>query len=161
MRHTLSLLLVLASLVALLTGCENCGPSTEPSLQVNVSWTTAGKVDTLYALGSQRPLPTQPYSTTGLTNYSQFVAPLNLNADSSQYVFGQNGRKDTLTVFYKRNYSYRDTNCGYVIDLTAPLGKQVYATRGKVESVNYEQNSYQGGIGRTIYQTGIYLSLRL
>lgn len=161
MRHLILPLLALMSLASGLTSCEECGPSAEPLLHLSLSWTTPGKVDTLYALNSQNPLPTQPYSTTGLTTSNRFELPLNLNADSSRYVFLQNGHRDTLTVYYKRNYAYRNTKCGYVLDLTPPAGQQAQVTRGTVQSISYLKNNYQRTFFSRATETEIYLSVRL
>lgn len=161
MRHLFLLLtLALCSLIGLVS-CEECGISAEPLLNLTVAWTTPGKVDTLYALNSQNPLPAQPYSTTGVTTYNGFQLPLNMNADNSRYVFLRNGRRDTLTVYYKREYAYRNTKCGYTLDLTAPVGQQATITRGTIQSISYLKNNYQRTFFTRATDAGIYLSVKL
>ncbi len=161
MRHLfLPIALSLFALFGLIS-CEECGPSAEPLLHLNLSWTTPGKVDTLYALNSQNPLPAQPYLTTAATTYNGFELPLNMNADNSRYVFLRNGRRDTLTVYYKRDYAYRNTKCGYTLDLTAPVGQQAMITRGVVQSISYMKTNYQRTFFTRATNAGIYLSARL
>ena len=161
MRHFFLLLIISFCSLFGLVSCEECGPSAEPLLHLSVAWTTPGKVDTLYALNSQNPLPAQPYSTTGVTSYNGFELPLNLNADNSRYVFLRNGRRDTLTVYYKRDYGYRNTKCGYVLDLAAPVGQQATITRGTIQSISYLRNNYQRTFFSRATDAGIYLSVQL
>ncbi|GAB4027002.1 DUF6452 family protein [Spirosoma koreense] len=162
MRCSFRLFGLIGSLTTFITACQNCGPSAEPTLQLNVAWATPGRLDTIYALGSHGRQFSQPYSTTSVASDGQFFLPINLNTDTSQYVFRQNGRQDTLTVFYRRNYSYRSKSCGYVIDLTAPSGQSARVSRGRIEAVGYEQNNYQTGLPSTgTRETGIFVSLRL
>lgn len=159
--RSLLFLLGCVNLAIMLNGCKDCGPSAEPLLTCNLSQKTRQKLDTLYALNTINTLPQQPYSTTAITTNKQLVLPVNLNADSSQYVFQLNGQRDTLTVFYKRKYSYRDTKCGYVLDLIEPAGQKAKVTRGEVGSVIYEQNSYQRTFLQSARETGIFLTIQL
>lgn len=163
MRLT-TLLTVIGSLTVLaLTGCENCGPSAEPLLYLNIN-DAAGSTtfDTLYALGGRGPIPRQPYTNgTTLRTGQQLVLPINLNVDSTRYVFRLSGRQDTVTVFYQRKTAYRNRKCGYVLDLYEPeLGPKARTSRGKVEGVSYLQNRDASFPGSR-QNTSIFLGVRL
>lgn len=163
MRLTALLTIVGSLLVLALTGCENCGPSAEPLLYLNINETAGSTTfDTLYALDGRGPIPPQPYTkSTTLRTGQQLVLPVNLNADSTRYVFRLPGRQDTVTVFYQRKTAYRNRKCGYVLDLYEPeRGPKARTSRGQVQTVYYLQNrdaSFPGS-GQT---TSIFLSIRL
>ncbi|MFD2570913.1 DUF6452 family protein [Spirosoma soli] len=152
-------LLAALSLLSLYS-CENCGPSAEPSLILSFQTNTRQKIDTLYAIGSQKPVPAQPYSTTALTTGTQLALPLNLNADSTRYVFRIDGQRDTVTVFYERRFAYRNRKCGYVLDLYQPKGKSARTTRGTIPYVSYLQNR-DGAFLSSSQNTQVQLSVRL
>lgn len=146
-----------------LTGCENCGPTAEPRLLLSLPDTVSVVLDTLYAINSTGPLPAQsngnnsPFRTGG----NQITLPINLNADSTQYVFKLRGRPDTVTVYYQRDFSFKNRKCGYVIELVEPkTGLNARTSRGQVLSTYYQQNR-----GSTIISsksdTGISLVIRL
>ena len=150
-----SLVIVLA-----LWSCENCGPSAEPLLGLSLQSTTSARLDTVYSPDTRKPLPAQPYSTTGVTMSRQLVLPINLNADSTRYIFRLSGRQDTVTVFYRRDFLYKNRTCGYVLNLIDPKSRQALTTRGTVGYVYYADNrdgSFLGGR----QDTGISLTIRL
>lgn len=150
------------SLIVSLTGCENCGPSSEPLLYLSLSDTVSTALDTLYAFNSKGPLPAQPYTNNGLLRTgSQIVLPVNLNADSTRYAFKRLGRLDTVTVYYRRDFFLQSRKCGYVINLYEPrTGTHAKTSRGKVQSVSYLQNR-NSTILSGPSNTGIYLQIRL
>ena len=123
MRFFPLILLGTLLLAVVLWGCENCGPSAEPLLSLSLQSLTTIKIDTVYSPDTRQPLPAQPYSVTSLTTSRQLVLPINLNADSTRYVVRLSGQQDTITVFYKRDFSYRDRKCGYVVNLIDPKNK--------------------------------------
>ncbi len=88
------------------------------------------------------------------------TVPLNLNADSTRYVFESSGRRDTLTVFYTRDFTYKDRKCGYVLELTPPKGQQARTTRGTISYVSFMPNRDRTFLG-TEQDTSIQLSIRL
>lgn len=161
MRSFLLCFVVLAGCLSGLWGCKNCGPSAEPLLYLSVWSDTPARLDTLYAPDSRGPMPAQPYSTTAPTTGRQLTLPVNLNADSTRYVFRLSGRQDTVTVFYRRDFYYRDRGCGYVVNLYQP-GKKPDArtSRGQVLSVSYQQNT-DGYFLTSSRNTGISLNVRL
>ncbi|SOD91662.1 hypothetical protein [Spirosoma fluviale] len=160
MRPVFTLLLMAFGLSFALMSCENCGPSREPFLNLSLQLTTPAKIDTIYALDARNPLPKQPVSTSIVTSGIWLELPLNLNANQSRYVFQLNGRRDTVTVFYRRSFAFRNQRCGYVLDLFEPDGIPAKTTQGTVSSVSYWQNrngSFPGGP----QETHIELALRL
>ncbi|ADB42275.1 hypothetical protein Slin_6316 [Spirosoma linguale DSM 74] len=160
MRSVFTLLLTALGLSLVLMSCENCGPSREPFLNLSLQLPTPAKVDTIYALDARNPLPKQDLSTSAVTSALWLELPLNLNANQSRYVFQLNGRRDTVTVFYRRSFAYRNQRCGYVLDLYQPDGTPARTTRGTISNVSYWQNrdgSFPGGS----QQTHIELFIRL
>lgn len=152
---------VVAGVITTLSACENCGPSAEPLLTLSfvpqADATASPMVDTLYSLDSRRALPLGDYQKFPL-RYA--TVPLNLNADSTRYVFESGGRRDTLTVFYIRDVAYRDRKCGYVLELTTPTGQQARTTRGTISYVSYNPNRDGSFLGPK-QDTSIQLSIRL
>ncbi|AYQ35858.1 hypothetical protein DTQ70_28450 [Runella sp. SP2] len=63
--------------------------------------------------------------------------PLNLNADSTTYIFTQTNRIDTLTVYYKKRIYTASNTCGYVLDLEAPTSGKTHTTTFKQIEVEY------------------------
>ncbi|GAB4028514.1 hypothetical protein [Spirosoma gilvum] len=144
--------------------CEDCGPSDEPILTLQLSAQTAFQIDTLYGIGATGK-PVQPFSSKASGPYVIFQLPINLNADSTRYAFVIDKHLETITVYYKRNFYYKNGTCGYVFDLypsaTDPL-RNVQLTRGKVDNIYYTQNSFNGGFLRpATSETGIQLSISL
>lgn len=161
MHRLIISLIYCSSLVVSLVSCENCGPTAEPVATLSILTPTATRFDTVYAPGSLRPLPTQQYSTTATVNSHQLTVPVNLTADSTRYVVQFSGRRDTITVFYQRKTDYRNRNCGYVLELYAPLrGPSARVSRGRVTSVGYIQNR-SGTLLSSSQNTSIYLSVGL
>ncbi len=163
MNFTLRLLCVALGIAAGLSGCENCGPSGEPTLQVNLTASRTFRLDTVYGVGAVGRLPSSSVQFRDTSRYQTLTLPLSLRADSVRYVFVINGKPEQLTVFYRRDYAYRNKTCGYVLNVYAPTGKgpQALTTVGTIGSVNYEQNSYQVGVPNPGRESGIGLSLRL
>lgn len=140
--RTLPAFLIGISLLSSLNSCENCGPTAEPRLLLSLNDSVSGVLDTLYAPNSKGQLPPQPYGNNSpFRTGSQITLPINLNADSTQYVFKLRGSQDTVTVYYRRDFSFRNRKCGYVIDLFEPRsGPNARASRGRVSNVYYGQN---------------------
>ena len=161
MRSPVLSFIVLAGLLIHLSACENCGPSAEPLLTISfvpqANATASPMVDTLYSLDSRQALPLRAYQKFPLRSAT---VPLNLNADSTRYVFESGGRRDTLTVFYVRDVGYRNRKCGYVIELIDPKGKQARTTRGIIDGVFYLRNQDRSFFNDAS-DTSIQLSIRL
>jgi hypothetical protein len=164
MRGSVFLYIILVSLLSSLTGCEDCGLTDEPSLLLNIQSQTAFRIDTLYGIGAVGKL-LQTVSSLPTGQYTSWQLPLNLNADSTRYVLRIDGRMEAVTVFYKRNFYYRNRHCGYVFDLEKPAtnrSQQAQTTRGKILSVDYRQNSFNSSFLRPATSTtGMYLSISL
>ena len=139
--------LLLLGLSIFLWGCpKNCGPEDEPRLNLSIRSKTPVHITNVYGIGAleaaQVEVPSA-YTTTAGTYY-QFVLPVNQHADQTTYVFVSTTRRDTVTVKYRRQVTYEDTDCGYVINLRAPGGDItdpatyptiVQTTTGTVESL--------------------------
>lgn len=138
-----------------LWSCEDCGVRSEPRLEVNLynRNRTLLRIDTVYAPTAKSAF----FKRSG----GSFYAPLNLNADSTQYVVVVNGQRETLTVRYRRDFSYKSSRCGYVLDLFAPTN-QPNATfpLGRIENASYIQNK-PGNLLNYRQDTGIYLTVSL
>ena len=148
-------------LVISLVSCENCGPTAEPIATLSILTSTATRLDTVYAPGSLRPLPVQQHVRTFSTFSHQLNLPVNLTADSTRYVVQFGGQRDTITVFYQRKTDYRNRNCGYVLDLYAPVkSPTARVSRGRVTSVSYLRNT-NGTFLSSPQNTSIYLSVGL
>ncbi|MEZ0538375.1 hypothetical protein [Fibrella arboris] len=143
-------LLGLLLLIGLLTGCKkNCGPSDEPRLLLYINTQATTPLTDVYALNAvtSSPTITLPQSTSAPNRlYWQLNLPLNLNADSVQYVLTRPGRRDTVTVNYRRMYAYEDTECGYTVTILPPITGSslpvadsliVRTTTGKLNFVNF------------------------
>lgn len=149
------------ALLSALWSCENCGPSAEPLTTLHIQTPSLTRLDTVYAPGSLRPLPAQPYSTTASTQYHELILPINLTADSTRYVVQFEGQRDTITVYYRRQTEYKSRNCGYVLDLYEPrTGSSVRTTRGEVTYVYHVQNK-EVPFPYSDIKTGIFVSVRL
>ncbi len=160
--HRLTLLILIVISVTL-CACEDCGPTDEPTLYLTIQSQIPFRVDTLYGLGATGQFAGRPdFSSTAISNYQ--LLPLNLNADSTRYALTIDGRSATITVYYRRNFYYKNPQCGYVFDLQSPssdIRRQARTTRGTIASVKYAQNLFDGGFLRSGTDTGIHLSIQL
>lgn len=154
----------LAFLLALaLWSCEDCGVTTEPRLMVRLSTSKQPlfHLDTVFALQTDKAVFRRS-GTVPLTSIEQFDVPLNLNADSTQYVFVVNGQRGLLTVRYRREFAYRSERCGYVLELRDPKKLQnASSSLGKTENITYQTNSFSSGFLYDKRLTGIFLTIQL
>ncbi|RYF75648.1 MAG: hypothetical protein EOO39_06600 [Cytophagaceae bacterium] len=169
-------ILLTISLITLLTGClKHCGPAGEPRLQLVISSTTPLAINDVRPLGALASAPVisvPKASSIGQgRSYVQLDLPVNLNADQTQYILTSATRSDTVTVNYRRVFSYEDVDCGYIVNLfprqnrdgsPSSTARIVQTTTGTVESVSFEQTLvYQiaafYGSGR---DTGISVTLK-
>lgn len=159
-------LIVLSLLFACfqLVSCQDCGPDDEPLLTLSVQANIPFQVDTVYGSGATGRLLNYSKQLAA-SRYAFFQLPLNLNADSTRYVLSIDGKQEAVTVFYQRKFYYKTRQCGYVFDLLSPVRdvrRQAQTTRGRVETVDYLQNSFNGGFLRTARSTtGIRLAITL
>lgn len=116
-----------------LFGCEKCGIVSEPVLLVSFKNPVSifQRVRVLESL--KESLSQQDFSSS-----TAITAPINLNANSTTYVFERANRTDTLTVFYQQKVFNASNSCGYVLDLEAPnSGVQFKSSFKKVAIVYY------------------------
>jgi hypothetical protein len=159
-------LLVLVS--SALWSCQDCGPTDEPILTLTLQSQTTFRIDTLYGIGATGQPALETQFSNGLKSpaqYATFQLPLNLNADSTRYALLIDGHLETITVFYVRDFYYRNNTCGYVFDLkprAIDLLQNARTTRGKVATITYTQNSFDGRFLRSsTSETGIQLGISL
>ena len=115
----------ICALCYLLCSCgQQCGITAEPVLAIQFGIeATISKVSVLGALQD--------------VSKERFQFPLNLNADSTTYIFTQSNRIDTLTVYDKKRIYNASNTCGYVLDLEAPASGKTHTTTFKQIEVEY------------------------
>lgn len=122
----------------LLVSCEVCGISSEPSVSLNFSSaTTSGRqpiFTKIRVLGASKDSIAFGFGTAQL--------PINLNANSTTYIFERPSKTDTLTVFYAKKVFDTTPKCGYVLDLEAPKSGPYHKSTFKNVSVSYS-SAYQ------------------
>ena len=151
--------LFIALLVAV--GCwsctEECGVTSEPTLSLQFTWLTSKPVFTkIRVIGSSKDIPSVGVKSSSKMSYGDVYLPLNLNESHTTYIFEQQGRIDTLTVFYSttvRNFK----RCGHLLDIVKPTsGRTISTTFKRVEvqygSYYYGNNSSGGGLNVQIVE---------
>lgn len=136
MKNLLPLLL----LILILYGCTDCGPQKELTVGINFN---KGK-DSLHlkkieAIGAldQQIFKKQVLDFNTSKPFPDLSLPISLNADSTTYIFEFDNRVDTLTLFYQRDFHYKD-HCGFVTDTKSPgTWRNSNSTFSKV-NVSYE-----------------------
>lgn len=150
-------------LILILYGCLDCGPQKELTVGINFN---RGK-DTLHlkkieAIGAQNQQifkkQVEDFNTS--KPFPDLSLPISLNADSTTYVFEFDNRVDTLTLFYQRDFHYKN-NCGFVTDTKRPL--RPYPSKSTFQEVDVNYESYikykvtltggYGGGGITVHIT--------
>ncbi|NID12044.1 hypothetical protein [Fibrivirga algicola] len=144
--------LLFMGLVYTLTGCrKSCGPSGEPNLRLRLVSQGPLPITAIRALdalpnAAAIKLPTVIASPVSGTVY-EGTLPVNLTADKSRYELINASGRDTITVQYRRVFTYEDVDCGYIVNLTAPQLSNgqpvsntdiVQTTRGSVRSVLFQ-----------------------
>lgn len=124
----------------LLSGCLDCGPQKELTIRLTMNAdsfllkrVTAPQAIDLSIFDEQlKNYPSQSYAQS-----RDFTFPISLNADSTTYIFEFESRTDTLTLFYTREFSYKD-GCGFVVDAKRPNSLFETKSTFKYVYVNYE-----------------------
>lgn len=143
-----------------LWSCSDCGEREEPKLQVFIKPVNqqAIQIDSAYTLGANWSLSA---NNLNLQGGNGFVGPLNINADSTQYILRVNGQRGVLTVRYRREFSFKSEKCGYVIELTPPANRMkdqyTSTTLGKIIYIEYLPNSFQTTGNKTFISLSIQL----
>jgi hypothetical protein len=123
--RSITFLSIILSLV--FYSCEECGIDGEPTLKVIYPSQDTLSLKSIKAIGSLSPIPKE-----GIASYQQsgvITLPFNLTADSTTYIFEQQTKTDTLTVFYKKTVVNVSKKCGYIIDIVRPENnKEVEST---------------------------------
>lgn len=150
MKKHLPLLMIILTLY----GCIDCGPQQELSARINfLTAKDSLHLKQIYALGAldQKIFQEQTAYFNRYDDFSLAGLPISLLADSTTYVFAFDNRTDTLTLFYQRDFYYKD-NCGFVVDTKRPAGREdTQSTFSRVntyyESYIKEKVTLTGGIG--------------
>jgi len=133
-------LLPLLVITLALYGCTDCGPQQE--LTARISFQPAKDslhLNQIYALGA-RDQQLFKNQTEYFNQYHQFSLsdfPISLLADSTSYVFEFDNRVDTLTLFYQRDFFYKE-HCGFVVDMKKPARSEDARSTFSSVSVVYE-----------------------
>ena len=141
----------------LLVSCETCGISSEPSASLSFfSATAAGRQQ---AFTKIRVLGALKDSVAFGSGRAQL--PINLNANSTTYVFEGPSKTDTLTIFYaKKVFDTGSRKCGNVLDLEAPKSGSYYKSTFKNVSVLFS-SAYQFRVWSPDDMNSIYVTISL
>ncbi len=115
-------LLPLLFIILVLYGCTDCGPQQELSVSIRFDRTKDSLyLNQIHAIGAldQKSFKEQTEYFNKYQEFSFAGLPISLLADSTTYVFEFNNRTDTLTLFYQRDFYYKE-NCGFVVDTKRP-----------------------------------------
>lgn len=132
MKNTLLFLFLLV----ILASCEHCGPQKELSLRIYLHGDTL-KLDSISALNALNQTTFREQVKLQSPGSRQFDLPMSLLADSTTYIFAFKSRTDTLTVFYKRDFSYKN-GCGFIVDAHSPDSPTRTKSTFKKVNVTYE-----------------------
>jgi hypothetical protein len=122
----------------LLCSCgEQCGITAEPVTAIQFPFKTEATISKVSILGVLQDVPKEGIQPTQRINTFSAFFPLNLNSDSTTYIFTRPNRIDTLTVYYKKRIYNASNTCGYVLDLEAPTSGKTYSTTFKKIEVEY------------------------
>lgn len=142
----------ICALCYLLCSCgEQCGITAEPVVAIQFPFGIETTISKVSVLGALQDVPKE-----------RFQFPLNLNADSTAYIFTQSNRIDTLTVYYKKSIYNASNTCGYVLDLEAPASGKIHRTTFKQIEVEY-RSYYTPSHGAKLYypeeESGIIIKI--
>lgn len=98
---------------------------------------TEATISKVAILGSLQDVPEEGIQPIQRPNAIGPFFPLNLNSDSTTYIFTRPNRIDTLTVYYKKHIYNASNTCGYILDLEAPASGKTYTTTFKRIEVEY------------------------
>ncbi len=162
MRYSRVLTALFLGVAVGLGSCRRCGTVSEPNMQFSIRSGKPFLLDTLYGAGAVGQLPNPVRPQTG-TSFYAYSLPLNLAADSTRYVLRLDGKLETLTLFYKRKFDYRNQECGYVVELLKPEnGTTARLSRGRVTVAEYVPADYSAiGWGSSRERTNIRLTIEL
>lgn len=136
MKNLLPLLL----LILILYGCIDCGPQKELTVSINFNQGKdslhLNKVEAIGAL-DQQIFQKQVVDFNTANPFPDLTLPISLNADSTTYIFEFDNRMDTLTLFYQRDFHYKN-NCGFVTDTKRPASRYESKSTFKEVYVYYE-----------------------
>lgn len=180
------------ALLALLADClpsctPGCGPDADQEPRLTLSFTSSTQqpltvrsvATSIRGVGLTQELidPARTYSTNPDQPIPSvtFNLPYSLAADQTRYVLTSATRRDTITVNYRRVFSYKDDDCGYWVDVqppagftnTAPGGPSTISlgaqsTLGKVTSVYYEGTRLDRNVFTSTYtKSNIIVSIAL
>ncbi len=128
----------------LLSGCIDCGPQKELTIRLSIGAypdtfllkkvTAPGAID-LNIFDQQ----IKNYTSHSYSQSRDYTFPISLNADSTTYIFEFETRTDTLTLFYARDFHYKN-GCGFVVDAKRPNSQ--FETKSTFKDVYVDYQSY-------------------
>ncbi len=155
-------LLPLLFIILILYGCSDCGPQQELTVKVRFDRNKDSlRLNQIYAIGAldQKVFKEQTEYFNKYQEFSLTGLPISLLADSTTYVFEFYNRTDTLTLFYQRDFYYKE-NCGFVVDTKQPTRPQeskstfsevkVFYDSYLKENITLTSADGDGGIGLNI-----------
>jgi hypothetical protein len=145
------LLILLLSLVQY--GCTYCGPQQEPAVDLQLGGQVS-RLRSVHAVGTLDPNHLKSLIGTDLQKVSYLTLPLSLHADSTTYIFEFEDRKDTMTIYYKREFYHKD-KCGFVVDLAKPDSGLYHKSTFSLVTVSYYPYIYTKKIRLFDYISGI------
>lgn len=141
--------IIFLGVLSCLSCTEECGVTSEPTLSLQFSLLRSKPIFTkIRAVGSTKDIPSEGVKSSSKMSYGDLHLPLNLNESQTTYIFEQQGRTDTLTVFYTTNVqNFR--RCGYVLEIAKPTTGRTILSSFKRAEVQYNgyYSSYQSGTG--------------
>ena len=141
--------IILFGVLSCLSCTEECGVTSEPTLSIQFNWRSAKPIFTkIRVVGAIKEISPQGIKPSTEAAYGDLHLPLNLNESQTTYIFEQQGRTDTLTVFYTTNIqNFR--RCGYVLEIAKPTTGRTILSSFKRAEVQYNgyYASYQSGTG--------------
>lgn len=122
----------------------------KPVAAIQFPFKTEATISKVSILGALQDVPKEGIQPTQRINTFGSFFPLNLNSDSTTYIFTRSNRIDTLTVYYKKRIYNASNTCGYVLDLEAPASGKTYTTTFKRIEVEY-RSYYTPSHGAKLY----------
>jgi len=116
MKSLLPAILILSGICA--QSCIDCGPQAELTARINFSGDSI-RLDSIYAQDARDQRPMNAHLPKTKVSYLELDLPISLHSDTTTYIFRFPNRIDTLSIHYRRTFSYKG-GCGFINDATEP-----------------------------------------
>lgn len=101
-------ILTILFLANLFQSCTKCGDNSEPHADIHFN-NVDMEVDSIKALHSDDFI---------LFEVKNRGFPLSMVSDTTTYLFFKDDKIDTISIQYKRNFTYQSDECGFIINLS-------------------------------------------